>query len=411
MNVAIVGGGPAGLMAAEAAAAAGAEVTIYDAMPTPGRKLLRAGVGGLNLTRDEPLPQFLDHYAAARNRLEPHLDAFGPEAVRAWAEGLGEDTFVGSSGRVFPKAMKSAPLLRAWLSRLAELGVTLKSRHRWTGWDGDALAFATPDGEVRVNAPATVLALGGPTWPRLGGGDTWSLLLAAKGVALAPWQPANCGFDVDWSPHFAERFAGTPIATATFAVDGVSVRGSAVITATGIEGGAIYALSASLRDAIAAEGSAILTVDLAPDRTEADLARALSRPRGAKSMATHLKRAGLEGVRAGLPREATPGFDALPPAAQAHAIKAARLACRRPRPLDEAISAAGGVIWDNVDDTLMLKAVPGVFCAGEMLDWEAPTGGYLLTACLALGRAAGANAAGYAISSTGCTVDEIHDLA
>ncbi len=401
MNIAVVGGGPAGLMAAETAAAAGASVTVYDAMPTPGRKLLRAGVGGLNLTRVEPFPGFLARYGAAQARLEPHLAAFGPDDVRGWADGLGEETFVGTSGRVFPKAMKSAPLLRGWLSRLAELGVDLKSRHRWTGWDGDALTFDTPDGAVRAHASATVLALGGPSWPRLGGGDTWSHLLAARGVALAPWQPANCGFDVAWSAHFAERFAGTPIPTAAFGFGDASVRGGAVITATGIEGGAIYALAARLRDAVATHGSAILTLDLAPDRSEADLARALARPRGAKSLATHLKRCGLEGVRAALPRETVPGFDALSPAAQARAVKAAPLALLRPRPLDEAISAAGGVTWDSVDESLMLKALPGVFCAGEMLDWEAPTGGYLLTACLALGRAAGAAAARFSTSPIG----------
>lgn len=401
MNVAIVGGGPAGLMAAEAAAAAGAEVTIFDAMPTPGRKLLRAGVGGLNLTRDEPLPAFLARYGAAEGRLAPYLAAFGPDAVRGWADGLGEETFVGSSGRVFPKAMKSAPLLRGWLARLAEMGVTLKLRHRWIGWDGDALAFDAPEGRVTAFAPATVLALGGPSWPRLGGGDGWSPLLAARGVGFSPWQPANCGFDVAWSAHFAERFAGTPIPTATFSFGNASVRGGAVITATGIEGGAIYALSAPLRDALALHGTAILTLDLAPDRTEADLTQALARPRGAKSMATHLKRCGLDGLRAGLPRETVPGFDGLPPAAQARAIKAAPVALVRPRPLDEAISAAGGVRWESVDDALMLKALPGVFCAGEMLDWEAPTGGYLLTACLALGRAAGAAAAGFSTSPIG----------
>jgi uncharacterized flavoprotein (TIGR03862 family) len=401
MNVAIVGGGPAGLMAAEAAAATGAEVTVYDAMPTPGRKLLRAGVGGLNLTRDEPLPGFLAHYGAAEARLAPYLAAFGPDAVRGWADGLGEETFVGSSGRVFPKAMKSAPLLRGWLSRLAEMGVTLKPRHRWVGWDGDALAFDTPDGRITALAPATVLALGGPSWPRLGGGDAWSPLLAARGVALTPWKPANCGFDVAWSAYFAARFAGTPIPTATFRFGDVSVRGGAVITATGIEGGAIYALSAPLRDALALHGTTILTLDLAPDRTEADLTLALARPRGAKSMATHLKRCGLEGLRAALPREVVPGFDTLSPAAQARAVKAAPVALLRPRPLDEAISAAGGVTWDSVDETLMLRALPGVFCAGEMLDWEAPTGGYLLTACLALGRAAGAAAAGFSTSPIG----------
>lgn len=394
MIVAVVGGGPAGLMAAEAAAQAGARVTLFEAMPTPGRKLLRAGVGGLNLTRDAAPQAFLAAYSHPE-RLAPFLAGFGPAAARAWADGLGAETFVGSSGKVFPRAMKAAPLLRAWLARLAGLGVELRTQRRWNGWRGDTLAFAGPEGPETFAADATVLALGGPSWPRLGGNGDWAATLATRGTTLAPWRPANCGFEAAWSEPFRTRFAGTPVPTATFRLGDRALRGNATITAHGIEGGAIYALAAELRDVIAAEGSATLSLDLAPDRSEADLARALARPRGARSLATHLKRAGLEGLRAALPRETVPGFDSLPAAAQARAVKAAPLRLLGPRPLAEAISAAGGVAWASVDDRLMLKAAPGVFLAGEMLDWEAPTGGYLITACLATGRAAGAAAAAW----------------
>ncbi|SBW00213.1 conserved hypothetical protein [uncultured Alphaproteobacteria bacterium] len=392
MIVAVVGGGPAGLMAAETAANAGAAVTVFEAMPTPGRKLLRAGVGGLNLTREAGRDAFLSAYSAA-DRLRPFLQAFGPAEVRAWADGLGAETFVGSSGKVFPRAMKAAPLLRAWLARLDRLGVRLHTRRRWVGWSGGALAFDGPDGRETFAADRTVLALGGPSWPRLGGNADWAAALAARGAAFAPWRPANCGFDIAWSVSFAARFAGTPVPTATFRFGDRAIRGNAAITAHGIEGGAVYALAAELRDAIAAEGTAILTLDLAPDRPEADLARALGRPRGSRSLATHLKRAGIDGLRAALARETAPGFDALPPARQARALKAAPLRLLRPRPLAEAISAAGGVTWASVDDRLRLKTAPEVILAGEMLDWEAPTGGYLITACLATGRAAGAAAA------------------
>lgn len=399
MIVAVIGGGPAGLMAAEAAAGAGARVTLFEAMPTPGRKFLRAGVGGLNLTRDADPETFLA--ACSRpERLRPFLEAFGPAEARAWADGLGAETFVGSSGKVFPRAMKAAPLLRAWLARLAGQGVTLRSGRRWRGWRGADLAFDGPEGQETFAAERVVLALGGPSWPRLGGNAEWAAALAGRGATLAPWRPANCGFEIAWSERFRERFAGTPIPTATFRCGDRAIRGNATVTAHGIEGGAVYALAAELRDAIAAEGTAVLTLDLAPDRSEADLARALARPRGARSFATHLKRAGLDGLRAALPREATPGFDALAPAAQAHAIKAAPLRLLRPRPLAEAISAAGGVTWESLDARLMLKTAPGVFLAGEMLDWEAPTGGYLITACLATGRAAGLAAAAPELDAT-----------
>ncbi len=403
----VIGGGPAGLLAAETLARAGADVVVCEAMPTPGRKFLRAGVGGLNLSRDLDLDAFLADYGAARNFVAPYLAAFGPAEVRAWADGLGAETFVGSSGKVFPKAMKAAPLLRAWLARLDGLGVSLRTRRRWRGWTADgALAFETPEGPESVSAAATVLALGGASWPRLGSDGGWCGLLAERGVGIAPWRPANCGFDVAWSEVFRARFAGTPLPTVEFSFAGTRRRGNATLTVHGIEGGAVYALSAALRDAIAAEGAAALTVDLAPDRSVAALTQALAKPRGARSFATHLARAGLDGVRAALLRETTPDIAALPPAAQAAAIKAARIACLRPRPLAEAISSAGGVGLAEVDAALMLRRLPGVFCAGEMLDWEAPTGGYLITACLSLGRAAGAGAAAFLGLPIGVGMDD-----
>lgn len=400
--VAVVGGGPAGLMAAEAARLGGARVELYDAMPSVGRKFLLAGKGGLNLTHAEAAELFVSRYGTRRARIAPHLAEFGPEALRAWARGLGTETFVGSSGRVFPLERKAAPLLRAWLHRLRQAGVAFHARHRWLGWDeaGD-LRFAAPAGECRVRAAAVVLALGGGSWPQLGSDGAWVSVMRTRGIEIAPLKPSNCGFDVGWSEAFRARHAGMPIKTATVSCIGqdgaeLSRRGEFVITETGVEGGAIYALSAHLRDAIEAQGCAWLHLDLAPDRDLPALTVALSRPRGGASLAGHLRRqAGIDGAKAGLLREAAPDCLA-DPARLAAAVKRLSLRLVAPRPLAEAISSAGGVAFEELDERLMARRLPGVFCAGEMLDWEAPTGGYLLTACFATGRAAGSAAAAWA---------------
>jgi len=399
-SVAIIGGGPAGLMAAEAAVSARARVDVYDAMPSVGRKFLMAGRGGLNLTHSEPSEAFLLRYGERRTYLAPLLAGFGPDALRAWARGLGVETFVGSSGRVFPSGMKAAPLLRSWLHRLRAAGVNFHMHHRWSGWgEHGTLHFSTPQGERAVRADALVLALGGGSWGRLGSTGAWVPLLVARGVRVAPLRPANCGFDVGWSEHFSARYAGHPVKPMVLAYtgpDGVESRqqGEFMITATGVEGGLIYALSARLRDAIEAQGGALLHLDLAPGRGLERLVRELSQGRGSSSMANQLRRrAGIDGVKAGLLRELLPAADFADPARLAAAIKALPLRLIAPRPLDEAISSAGGVAFEALDERLMIRDLPGVFCAGEMLDWEAPTGGYLLTACFASGRAAGAGAA------------------
>ncbi|MEB2347276.1 MAG: TIGR03862 family flavoprotein [Comamonadaceae bacterium] len=404
--LAIIGAGPAGLMAAQAAAEAGVVAQVFDAMPSAGRKLLLAGRGGLNLTHAEPRERLLTRYGAQAPWLTPYLRAFGASEVRAWADGLGAQTFVGSSGRVFPRDMKAAPLLRAWLRRLGGAGVTLHLRHRWLGWDDTgALRLATPDGEVRVAARSVVLALGGASWPRLGSDAAWVSLLAQRGVPLAPLQSANCGFDVrsaaggvGWSPYFAGRFAGQPFKTVALRLDAAAggpweQRGEFVATATGVEGSLIYAASRRLRDAIAAHGEATLELDLLPDHGAAQVAEAVGHPRGARSLASHLKgRLGLHGIKFALLHEQL-GAEGMHDAGRlSRAIKALPLTLCAPRPLAEAISTAGGVALPALDEHLMLRAAAGVFCAGEMLDWEAPTGGYLLTACLATGRAAGLGA-------------------
>jgi uncharacterized flavoprotein (TIGR03862 family) len=417
--VAIVGGGPAGLMAAEVLATAGARakaagggperalrVELFDAMPTVGRKFLLAGKGGLNLTHSEPPPAFLARYGPRRAELAPLLADFGPDALRAWARGLGIETFVGSSGRVFPAGMQAAPLLRAWLRRLRAAGLRFHMRHRWLGWaDGAAhtLRFATPRGEARHHADLVVLALGGGSWSRLGSDGAWVPLLRQAGVDVTPLRPSNCGFDVAWSERFRSRFAGAAVKTValSFAASSGEVfqqPGEFVVTETGVEGGLIYAASALLRDELAAQGRAVAHVDLAPDRSLTALADRAARPRGSRSLSNHLRsRLGLDGVKAALLHEGL--SHARPPGETprevfadarrlAQAIKALPLVLVAPRPLDEAISSAGGVRFEALDEGLMLRARPGVFCAGEMLDWEAPTGGYLLTACFASGVAA-----------------------
>ena len=399
MKIAIIGGGPAGLMAAEAANAAGAQVDLYDAMASVGRKFLLAGKGGLNLTHSEPSEKFLSRYGARRVQIAPQLASFGPDALRAWARGLGINTFVGSSGRVFPSDLKAAPLLRAWLRRLRQAGVRFHMRHRWSGWDErGALCFATAVGALSVQADAVVLALGGGSWPKLGSDGRWVPLLAGRGLHIAPLQPTNCGFDVGWSEHFRTKFAGYPVKSVAVVMRNDAGAeswhpGEFVITETGVEGGVIYAVSASLRDEIMAKGVATLRLDLAPDRDVPRLTHDLSRPRGKRTMATHLQRqAHIEGVKAGLLREVVTKEDFADPARLAAAIKALPLRLIAPRPLEEAISTAGGVPFEALDERLMIRALPGLFCAGEMVDWEAPTGGYLLTACFATGLAAGAGA-------------------
>ena len=384
-NVAVIGGGPAGLMAAEVLSAGGARVTVYEAMPTLGRKLLMAGRGGLNLTHSEPFEAFVARYGAAAGRLRPMLEAFPPSALAAWAEGLGQPTFVGSSGRVFPKALKASPLLRAWLARLAGQGVAFRARRRWLGWDdAGVLAF---EGET-VRPDATILALGGASWARLGSDGGWAGILAAKGVEVAPFAPANCGFAVAWSEVFKSRFAGAPLKTIALSFAGRTVRGEAMVAAYGLEGGAVYALSAPLRDAIAAEGLAVLTLDLRPDLTAESLASRLAKVPAGQSAANALRKAGLSPLEVNLMREGH-GLDLAGDAATTAArIKSVPIALTAAQPIDRAISTAGGVAFSAVDDSLMLKALPGVHVAGEMLDWEAPTGGYLLQACFATGAAA-----------------------
>ncbi len=391
-RVAIIGGGPAGLMAAEVLGQAGVDVDLYDAMPSVGRKFLLAGVGGMNITHAEDYAAFVSRYAERAGDLRPLLDAFSPDSLREWIHGLGIDTFVGSSGRVFPSDMKAAPLLRAWLKRLRESGVQLHTRQRWLGWDEHgALRIAGPQGETQVEADATLLALGGGSWARLGSDGAWVPLLQNRGIAIAPLQPANCGFEVaGWSEHLREKFAGAPLKTVSLALPGEAPRkGEFVLTATGIEGSLVYALSAPIRNTINRDGAATVLLDLLPDRTLTQVASALARPRGSQSMAKHLHRQlKLDGVKAALLRELTDATTFQAPQALAAAIKALPIRLVRPRPLDEAISSAGGVPFEELDEDLMLRRLPGVFCAGEMLDWEAPTGGYLLTACFAIGRAA-----------------------
>ena len=430
----MIGAGPAGLMAAEVLAAGGARVDVYDSMPSAGRKFLLAGKGGLNITHSEALETFLARYGSRRRWLEPMLRDFGPEALRDWAHALGVQTFVGTSGRVFPQEMKAAPLLRKWLHRLREAGVRLHMRHRWVDWldraqlsspqsqsqsqsqtqtqtqtqtqedERDArrsalgLLFDTPEGRRSVRADAVVLALGGGSWPRLGSDAAWVPLLGRIGVDVRPLRPANCGFDTGWSEHFRVRFAGHPVKSVALSfadMDGAArtQRGEFVVTETGVEGSLIYAFACALRDRIDAQGQASAMLDLLPHRDASWVAAELARPRGARSIANHLRsRLGIDGVKAGLLRELVPAEDFAVTARLAAAIKALPLVLRAARPLAEAISTAGGVPFEALDRQLMVATAPGLFLAGEMLDWEAPTGGYLLTACFASGRSAGLGA-------------------
>lgn len=403
IDVAVIGAGPAGLMVAEVLSAAGWRVDVYDAMPSVGRKFLMAGKGGMNLTHSEPAEPFVARYGKRAAAVAQWLRRFSADDVRSWAHRLGIDTFVGSSGRVFPVDMKAAPLLRAWLTRLRAAGVRLHVRHRWLGWDArasagpDDLRFATPGGERRVRARAVVLTLGGASWPQLGSDAAWVTWLRDHGVAVAPLLPANAGFETDWTPHMRERFAGHPVKSVTMTLpDGTTRKGEFVISAQGIEGSLVYALCAPIRDAIRAEGSTQVYLDLLPDWGLERVAEEVGRPRGSRSMASHLQsRLGLAGVKSALLRECLPreAFD--DPAALAAGIKRLPLTLLRTRPIAEVISSAGGVALEALDARLMVKTLPGVFCAGEMLDWEAPTGGYLLTACFASACVAGDGAAAY----------------
>lgn len=423
-RVIVVGGGPAGLMAAEVLSEAGVAVDLYDAMPSVGRKFLLAGKGGLNLTHSESADRFAERYGERRTQIEGLLRSFGAQQLREWAHSLGVETFVGTSGRVFPADMKAAPLLRAWLNRLRHPAqgpsVQFHMRHRWLGWaeDGRTLRFETPQGEVTAQADAVVLALGGGSWARLGSNGAWVPLLAARGVAVAPLLPANCGFDVavqrqlpaggqalpvqvvptptvGWSEHFASRFAGQPFKTVAISFTNgqgqtFQRKGEFVATATGVEGSLIYAASNLLRDEIIRTGHATLHLDLLPDFTPERVLAEVAHPRGSKSLSSHLKsRLNLEGIKMALLHELLSKDDMHDATRLAAAIKALPLQLVAARPLDEAISSAGGVLFEVLSDDLMCEALPGVFCAGEMLDWEAPTGGYLLTACLASGRKAG----------------------
>lgn len=389
MKVAIIGGGPAGLMAAETLAKAGAAVTVYDRKPSVGRKFLLAGRGGLNLTHSEPLDQFLPRYTDAERFMAPIVRDFSPEDLRAWCEGLGQETFVGSSGRIFPKAMKASPLLRAWLARLNDLGVDFKLGRKWIGWTEDAaLAFELDNGRLETDMPdATLLALGGASWPSLGSDGSWMNLLAASGVDITPLCPSNCGFEAAWSPYIIKH-AGTPLKNITLTLGRYSTFGEIMVTEHGMEGGAVYALSSHIRKEILHAGKAVVQIDLRPNMSADDLTQKLSRVRGRQSFSTFIQKLGFSALPIALMREAEPKIGDFPPAELAQVIKALPVTLTKPFSIDRAISSAGGIRLSAVDSRFMLKAIPGVFVAGEMLDWEAPTGGYLLQGCFATGIAA-----------------------
>lgn len=394
-TAAVIGGGPAGLMAAEVLIERGLQVDVYDAMPSLGRKFLLAGKSGLNLTHSEPFKKFVSRYGSRSHEVEQWLLEFTPDDLRAWAADLDVETFVGTSGRVFPKEMKASPLLRKWLQRLSQAGVNFHTRHKWLGWNEDrSLKFESDAGVAPIHADVVILALGGGSWARLGSDGAWVPLLEGAGVQVDALKPSNCGFDVKWSPHFQNKFDGAPLKSVVLSFGDFRQQGEFIVTHQGVEGSLIYAASALMREEIAARGQAFMSLDLAPDKTEAQLAERLSRPRGSRSMASHWeKTVGIKGVKAGLLREFMPREEIASPQRTAFHIKQLAVPLVSTRPLDEAISSAGGIRFEALTDDLMLKALPGVFCAGEMLDWEAPTGGYLLTACFASGRRAGRAAA------------------
>ncbi|XUY28504.1 TIGR03862 family flavoprotein [Agrobacterium sp. rho-8.1] len=389
-QVAIIGGGPAGLMAAEVLSAAGLAVTVFEAMPTVARKFLMAGKSGLNLTHAEDYRDFVTRFGKARDLLSPALDGFRPDELRSWALSLGQETFTGTSGRVFPVTMKGSPLLRAWLAKLQQQGVDIKTRHRWTGFEDDALTFDTPNGRIVITADAVLLALGGASWPKLGSNAAWVPWLAQKGIDIDGFRPANCGFDVGWSYHFSDRCAGEPVKSVAASSRAGRFEGEFVVTRYGIEGSLIYAHSACLRDALEKGEQPSLIVDLAPGRSEDRLSSALTTHSRKDSLSNKLRKAaGLSPIKVALLRECVPGVSAMSPTEIAEQIKALRISIVATRPIEEAISSAGGIALNGIDARYMLKSMPGVFVAGEMLDWEAPTGGYLLTACFATGKAAG----------------------
>ena len=400
--VAVIGGGPAGLMAAEVLATRGICVAVYDAMPSVGRKFLMAGKGGMNITHAEAFADFVTRYSTSyssrdsnhRPEIETLLRTFSPETLREWIRGLGIGTFVGTSGRVFPTDMKAAPLLRSWLHRLRELEVTFHMRHRWCGWDEhDALRFSTTEGEISINADAVIFALGGASWPQLGSDGAWAPLFQQRGVQVATLRPANCGFEIAWSDYFKSHYAGDPLKSVVASYGDIRKQGECLISEHGIEGGLIYALSAPLRDAIDQHGSVMLHLDLLPDWSQECVQVEVAHPRGSRSLSSHLQsRLGLKGVKVNLLREVLGAEQMNDTTLLAHTIKALPLKLNATRPIGEAISTAGGIMFEALDEHLMIKKSPSIFCSGEMLDWEAPTGGYLLTACFASGYAAGLGA-------------------